>query len=58
MSEKITVDKSEYDELKKMADIVSKTLETKKFWQEQGYVIYDDEIAFCENYLKKSKGER
>jgi len=56
MSEKITIDKLEYDELKKLVEIVTETLETKKLWQSQGYDIYDDEIAFCEKYLKESKG--
>jgi len=55
MSKKITIDKLEYDELKKLAEIVTKTLETKKLWQSQGYDIYDDEIAFCEKYLEDEK---
>ncbi len=54
MSEKITIDKLEYDELKKLVEIVTETLETKKLWQSQGYDIYDDEIAFCEKYLEES----
>ena len=52
--EKITVDKAEYDELKKIAKAVLETLETKKMWQNQGFTGYDEEIALCEKYLEKS----
>ena len=55
MSEKIIIEKSEYDELKKIAKAVLETLETKKIWQKDGFTGYDEEIALCENYLKKSE---
>ena len=48
--EKITVDKAEYDELKKIAKAVLETLETKKIWQKDGFTGYDEEIALCEKY--------
>ena len=53
--EEITISKSEYDELIKIADAVSDTVETKRTQQKQGFTGYDEEIALCDKYLEKKE---
>jgi len=53
--EKITISKTEYEELKNIADAVSDTVETKRTWQKQGFTGYDEEIALCDKYLEKKE---
>ncbi len=53
--EEITISKSEYDELIKIVDAVSDTVETKRTWQKQGFTGYDEEIALCDKYLEKKE---